>query len=91
MEGEKTLRVPEGLRPEQVARVLAAMLWEDVGKSNFVPHQPNNGFWQLDRGNDFFLVIRGSEYLLCYRYEKDVPVVEAMVTIFDHRFNKPAA
>ncbi len=94
---EKKLTVPTGLKPELVANALAAMLWEDAGsKGNSLPHQSSTGFWQLDRGNDFFLVIRESEYILGCRYEREIPVIEAMVAIFDYRFNynpfrKPAA
>ena len=100
----KDFRIPPRMESVEVAKTFSAYFqgartFENPvsGDGSFI-HGPykmtgdENG-WQLDDSNDFWLFIRGEKqdraFLSC-RYDRDLPQVQAAVTLFElrmaHRF-----
>lgn len=102
MSCETSLRVPQGMKPEEVAQTFSAyLLGLLVYRAGFLddpchygpfPKYGQTNSWQLDTSNDYWLRVEGDVFRVGCRYERQKKMVDLMVELFRERYlNKGVA
>ena len=99
---DEIFTIPDHMEPQIVADTMAAYLLGDRAFENTVPtalgmaaahpgerrHGPyqQDGKWQLDDSNDFWLRIDGDHGRLTCRYPSQIATIQAMKLLFNSRY-----